>query len=231
MQSSLLEEIAMPRKLLALILVVLSALLLAPVAAQTVPPAFSKLSPPNNAPVPVGTVTTLRWQAVPGAVMKYCISTTANTCPGGEAGYVTAGLGATSAVVTLQPGVRYFWQIRAYVGSTFTPANGVGGWFTFQTMPLVRKIFPPNGSRIVGSSVPLTWSAYPSGTSARLCVSTTNGQCSGGASGYLPVTGTASNLTGIPLNRGLFWQIRIYDPYGGYQPADGTTWWGFVRIQ
>lgn len=198
-----------------------------PASAQSAPPAFSKLSPPANA-TNVGTVVPLRWQAVPGATMKYCVSTQ-SSCPGADAGFTTIGVNVTSVQVTVQPNTTYWYQIRAYVGSVFTPANG-GVWYKFTTMPAISKVAPTNGFIFPQPSVHFVWGAYPASTYARICISTTANQCNGGEAGYTTVTGTTATLSNLPLGVTLWWQMRIYDLYGGYQPMNGVGgWWSFRR--
>lgn len=96
-------------------------------------PPFGKLAPTNGATNLPKSVT-LQWQTAPGAVdYGYCIDTTLdNRCDQGVDNYTRTS--ATRVTLTLEANRTYQWQARAYTANgQWTPANGVGQWWSFTT--------------------------------------------------------------------------------------------------
>jgi serine protease len=96
-------------------------------ASQTLPGAFSKLSPSNgqkNRQRPVA----LAWGASTGATSyEWCVSTTSGSCASW-----TSTSGTSASVGGLAPRTQYYWQVRARNGEGTTGANG-GSWWSFRT--------------------------------------------------------------------------------------------------
>ncbi len=94
---------------------------------QTLPGAFSKLSPSSgqkNRSRPVA----LTWGASTGATSyEWCVSTTSGSCTSW-----TSTSGTSVSVGGLAPRTQYYWQVRARNGSGTTDANG-GSWWGFRT--------------------------------------------------------------------------------------------------
>ena len=113
------------------------------------PGAFAKQSPANGATnvrlteIEEQKGYMIQWNANSDAAWyEYCLSTANGTCtggwvrtkeaPGSGVPYACTGIKATCALVTLSPGVTYYWQVRAVNVMGTTVANG-GTWWSFRT--------------------------------------------------------------------------------------------------
>ena len=100
------------------------------VAAGSLPGAFSKSSPRNNAKNQ-STSLTLSWASSTAATSyEYCVDTTNdNTCAGT---WISAGGTRSAAIGGLATKTAHYWQVRARNASGTTQANG-GMWWKFTT--------------------------------------------------------------------------------------------------
>jgi len=94
---------------------------------QTLPGAFVKSSPANNATNQANKNLTLSWGASTGAASyEYCVGTAINNC-------TWTSTGTTLSVkLNLSSKVTYFWQVRARNTAGTTDANAAT-WWTFRT--------------------------------------------------------------------------------------------------
>jgi hypothetical protein len=100
------------------------------VAAGSLPGAFNKSSPKNNAKNQ-STSLTLSWAASTGATSyEYCVDTTNdNACAGT---WISTGVTRSAAIGGLATKTAHYWQVRARNASGTTLANG-GTWWKFTT--------------------------------------------------------------------------------------------------
>lgn len=95
--------------------------------AQTVPGAFNKTSPSNNATSQASKNLTVSWGASSGAASyEYCVGTAINSCT-----WISTGT-TRSAKVNLSGRTAYYWQVRARNTAGTTDANAAA-WWTFRT--------------------------------------------------------------------------------------------------
>ncbi|MFN7983783.1 MAG: fibronectin type III domain-containing protein [Vicinamibacterales bacterium] len=94
---------------------------------QSLPGAFAKTSPANNATGQSNRNLTLSWAASSGAASyEYCVGTAVNSC-------TWTSTGTTRSVrVNLSSRTTYFWQVRARNTAGTTDANA-STWWTFRT--------------------------------------------------------------------------------------------------
>jgi RHS repeat-associated protein len=188
---------------------------------------FGKLSPANAA-ASQPAQPTLRWNAAPGATSyAYCVNAT-NACQ--DSGYVAVS--GTSAVPgALAPNTTYYWQVRAIYPNGYTPADGVGQWWSFSTAAAVPGVFgklqPANGAAGQPVDLLLQWQPAAGATRYGYCVATANA-CPNGDAGFL-ANSTAATSARVILspNSTYYWQVRAYNA-AGYTVANGVSqWWGF----
>jgi hypothetical protein len=96
----------------------------------TVPGAFAKSAPANNATNQSRTPT-LSWAASSGATSyEYCIDTTNNSSCDGS--WVSTGTARSTALSARTAATAYYWQVRARNSAGTTDATS-GTWWKFTT--------------------------------------------------------------------------------------------------
>lgn len=101
-----------------------------------------------------------------------------------------------------------------------------------QTLPSTQPapFYKTSPSPITGAVVtgPVTFKWTQTSAPVVFCLSTTNGVCPNGSSGYSPTTGGSITLNLMPGT--YYWQVRELWT-GGFVPADGSGIWGKVTVQ
>ncbi|MEW5870868.1 MAG: pre-peptidase C-terminal domain-containing protein [Chloroflexota bacterium] len=126
----------------------------------TLPDAFSKISPANNA-TSVPTNPTLTWQASAGATSyDYCYDTTNNNaCDSGI--WANTGTSTSVALSGLSGGTLYYWQARANNALGSREANSEI-WWVFTTTGITQDSYEPDNTWDVANWI---YSGSPQGHS------------------------------------------------------------------
>ena len=210
------------------------------------PGTFNKTGPANTATgQPFNPK--LSWGASSTASLyEYCIDTSNNNAC--NASWISAGANTSAFPAGLNPGSKYYWQVRATNAGGVTYANGspTTWWsFTVQALPgSFSKTSPTNGiTALAINGVPasghvlaaghsigatLKWTASTGATSYEYCIDSTNDNaCS--SSWNSVGTNTSAALSDLTLGSHYYWQVRARNA-GGITYADGgsTFWWSFT---
>jgi hypothetical protein len=153
-----------------------------------IPGAFNKISPANGA-AGQSTNPTLNWGASSSvSYYQYCVNTSATSCS------VWNNTVSTSAAVTgLNPGIKYYWHVRARnsTGITFSNSGSLTtGWFSFTTFatPTPTKTnIPPTPTRTA------TKTPTPTKTNAPTTPTPVTTQAQGGKTYYVAKNGNNAN--------------------------------------
>lgn len=195
---------------------------------------FNKLTPENHSQDrPVNNLT-LSWESVTTAVgYQYCL-VTAETCT--EANFVSAA--ETSVTVSgLSYGTRYYWQVRANIGTLTAPvwlyANGspIALWrFTTEAL---EKISPENGAIDQPIIITLVWGTVADAIEYEYCLSV-DGVCAEEDWVSTAAVSTAT-ITGLSYSTTYYWQVRANigtaaAPVWIYADGGELTFWNFTTI-
>jgi hypothetical protein len=190
----------------------------------TVPGAFNKLSPTSGA-INQPVSPTLSWGASSGvSYYQYCVSTIANSCASWSS---TTG---TSVILSsLNPGVTYYWVVRARNAAGITYANGcslTSGWFSFTIIQFpgaFNKSGPANGA--VGQLVnpTLQWGASSRAVSYEYCL-VTLASCNDASTWISTGTSVGVTLSGLNPGTTYYWQVRSRNALGVTYANTGTGW-------
>ena len=212
-------------------------------------PAPSLVSPAHGA-TNQPTALSLSWSSVSGAnVYRVQVATSqsalttddASTCPGTCLANTTTS--STSYAVTgLQPGVTYYWHVRA--GNTTTLQGGV--WSTTRTFTTAASgglaaptlSSPANGSTNQNTSLSLSWSSVSGANTYRVQVATSQSALTTDDSSTCPGTcllnattsGTSYSASGLQAGTTYYWHVRA----GNTTTLEGGLWsntWSFATSQ
>ncbi len=128
----------------------------------TIPGAFNKLSPANGASGQA-TSPTVSWGASSMvSYYQYCVNTSVTNCA------VWSNTVSTSASITgLNPGTKYYWQVRARNSTGITFSNGgslTAGWYSFTTFATptpTKTSIPPTPTRTATKTPTPTKTSLP----------------------------------------------------------------------
>ena len=190
------------------------------------PGIFTKLSPANNATGQTASGLALTWEASSNAASyEYCVSTTA-TCPGDV--WTSTGTALTGPVnITMTPGAKYYWQVRARNINGVTLANSM--WWNFTTLlkpGAFNKSAPANASTSQPiNGLALSWGASSNTSGYQYCYNTAP-TCLNNlwSSADTALTFTLNNLAPSTT---YYWQVRAWNDYDTTE-ANGGTWWSFT---
>jgi len=203
----------------------------ATVAAFRTTPGFNKSSPINGATNQLVNNLDLSWGASAGATQyEVCYDTTNdNVC---NSSWQNKGNATSTTITGLSNSTTYYWQVRAYNGSTYTYSNN-GAWWSFTTInvsgpPDFSKLEPANDDNIQSLTPTLLWEQSTGATSYAYCYDTSNnGNCD--SSWNSTGTATAALLGSLSSNTTYYWQVRATNS-GGTTEANGGAWWSFTTL-
>ncbi len=195
---------------------------------------FNKLTPENNALDQAINGLTLKWEAVTDALgYQYCL-VTAESCA--DNNYVSTSGAATEITVNaLSYGTKYYWQVRANIGTSATPlwlyANGSPtGLWRFTTEAL-EKFSPMDGEVDQPVNITLEWNEVTDAIEYQYCLVTVS-SCA--ETDYMTTkTETAITKTGLYYATKYYWQVRanvgtVDDEEWIYADGLDTAFWSFT---
>ncbi len=167
---------------------------------------YSKLTPEDHALDQAVNNLELSWEGVPNATgYQYCL-TTKEYCI--ETDFVSSGTGVSVIVPDLDYGTRYYWQVRANVGTVDAPvwlyANGssVALWrFTTETL---EKISPKDDAIDQPINITLDWGDVSGAIAYEYCLYSDT-PCTEWTSTAESSTATITDLDYATV---YYWQVR-----------------------
>jgi hypothetical protein len=198
---------------------------------------LDKTAPANSA-TNIDTTVTLTWSAYTGTNFnryRYCMDKINNSecdTSGPSSGWTAVWSGRSVTVTSLEPGIRYYWQVQAVLNdSTKIDANG-GSWWSFTTRAQVvppgsfAKSLPANGATGQSVTPTLVWQASSNATAYEYCIDTTNNNICD--SNWASTTSTFVTLmTGVGTNITYYWQVRAINS-AGLVYSDSSNWAAFT---
>ncbi len=189
-----------------------------------IPGSFTKLTPANAA-VNLPTNPTLTWGASSSvSYYQYCVNTSAASCA------TWTNTNNTSASLSgLNPGVKYYWHVRARNAAGITYANAgslTAGWFSFTTIQYpgaFNKSSPANLAVGQPASLTLQWGASSRAVSYEYCLDTL-ATCSDSSTWISTGTGLSVALSGLTPGATYYWQVRAQNDLGITYANTGTGW-------
>jgi hypothetical protein len=191
---------------------------------------FTTVSNPMSAPVTLqspadasilsGTSTTLQWNAHPVAnIYEYEYDTDpAFSSPQGA----TVNGGTSAFISSLNNGSTYYWRVRGFNGSIYTPWSSVWSFSTPGTLPSTLLASPADGTTGLSLNPTLSWNALNGAVSYEVQWDTDP------AFGN-PASQTTSNLSVVTssLNPGqtYYWRVRGND---GQNNGAWSVSWSFT---
>ncbi len=133
----------------------------------------------------------------------------------------------------LTAGSTYYWSVRSYNGSSFSPWSAVDSFATYSPAPTVSATAPvpgwPTGGEIVWSLTP-TISWWLNGSSTGLTFSVTVAKDTAFTVGVVNLTGlttTSTTLAALTNGTTYFWRVRSTD---GITPSAWSTTATFTTV-
>lgn len=214
-------------------------------APPAAPGAFSKTAP-QSASVGLSSFgTQLSWTASDGATF-YGVCLQAGINNGGmcdDGLFLKAGSALSWNTSTLYPAgmaydTTYYWQVRAYDGTSSTNADGDTRFYFTTSAPgpgAFGKSTPTEGVSAQSVASTLTWTPSSGATGYSICIDDTdNDSCDAssfsdvGNALYAPAT--AAYSSGLAPNKTYYWQVRARNSVGGVTNANDGSWWSFSTL-
>jgi len=180
------------------------------------PGAFTHTSPANAA-TGQSVNPTLTWSTSSAAASyEYCIDTTNdNAC----SNWTSTGTTTSAALINLNAGALYYWQVRAInaSGTSYAEGSATAFWnFTTLAAPGAFALTSPaNGATGQSLNPTLSWGTSAGATSYEYCVDTTNDSACSGWTGT--GTNTSAALSNLTAGTPYYWHARAIN-------ASGTTY-------
>ncbi len=195
---------------------------------NTMPSAFTKLSPLNLVSSQP-TNLTLSWGNSTGAAnYEVCYDTTNNNAC--DTAWVSSGASTSMALSGLTPNTTYYWQVKAaaLVGSPFV-RDASENWWRFSTgqMPSIFiKSSPLNDSTNQSLTPTLQWGTSAGVAKYEYCLDTSNNSACDGS--WIDVGNTTQvSLSELSLATFYYWQVRAMNNIGTTYANTESTWWNF----
>jgi hypothetical protein len=155
---------------------------------------IQQIEPPDSATDQLANNVGLSWG--PSAATHYdvCYDTSDNdTC---DSSWQNHGTSTSATISGLSNSTTYYWQVRAYNGSSYAHANS-GAWWSFTTVAAsvpgaFSKLEPANGATNQSLTPTLAWEQSTGATGYAYCYDTSNNNTCG--SSWVS-TGTATAVT------------------------------------
>src|SRR5215211_6549206 len=203
----------------------------ATVAAFRTGTGFSKSSPSDGATDQLVTNLSLSWDTSSGAIRyEVCYDTSDNdTCDGT---WQNKGNVTNTTISGLSSGTTYYWQVRAFQGSSYQYANG-GSWWSFTTVSAsfpaaFSKLEPGDESTSQSLTPTLLWEQSTGATSYAYCYDTfNNNTCD--FSWISTGTATADTLSSLSPGTTYYWQARATNS-SGTTYANSNGWHSFTTL-
>ena len=192
---------------------------------------FNKSSPTNGATNQLVTAQGLSWGASAGATRyELCYDTTNNDACDGS--WQDKGTATSTTISGLTSNTTYYWQVRAFNGSTYAYANS-DTWWSFSTIPAsfpgtFSKLEPAHGASNESLTPTLVWEQSTGATSYAYCYDTLNNNTCD-ASWISTGTATADTLGSLSPGTTYYWQARATNSSGTMQ-ANGNVWYSFTTL-
>lgn len=197
------------------------------VIAPVVPPPVPGLVSPPSGATGQPTSVTLRWN-VSSTAQTYHVQLSADSTFATSLVNDSTLVDTTRTVVGLSFSTKYFWRVRARIGSTASSFSSPFN-FTTQFQPPAAPILvsPGNGQPNAATSLTLTWNAVSGATSYRVQVATNSNFTTGIVLDDSTVTATSRNIAGLLNSTQYFWRVRATNPGG---PGPYSTTFSFTTI-
>ncbi len=203
----------------------------ATVAAFRINNGFNKSSPSNGATNQLTNNLGLSWDASPGATQyELCYDIiNDNACNGS---WQNMGSVTGTTITGLLNNTTYYWQVRAFNGSSYLDADG-GTWWSFSTITVslpgaFSKLEPANAAADQSLTPTLLWEQSIGATSYAYCYDTSNNDnCD--SSWVSTGTATADTLSSLTPGTTYYWQARAANSSGNTH-ANANAWWSFTTV-
>jgi hypothetical protein len=152
-----------------------------------------------------------------------CYDTSNNdTC---NSSWQNQGNVTSTSITGLSNNTTYYWQVRAFDGSSYADANG-GTWWSFSTVTAsspgaFSKLETANGAPNQSLTPTLLWEQSTGATSYSYCYDTSNNNTCDSA--WISTgTATADTLSGLTSSTTYYWQARATNSTGTTFANGGT---------